>query len=633
MSRKKQVAALAFVALLVIAMLWWRTTTSASDSVAPVVASAQPEHESSPELAVAAAAAAASANDRAEVTDGTRPPIPARPRPPHEFALEFIVTDADDAPLAGASVFVAPRMQPLNRAGETDGEGRLTARWRGFVESMDVVVAASTDSGAPASLRLVHVQAAVEQRVALRAASASFLITFVGAGQSTELEVTRSVPVLTDLPVLGSMFRARGGARACEMRAGADGFADFVDPWMARCVDGEKEPSASDAVALSAVFSLRLSELGYAAAAGGEKIVISGVHFSPPPPQFSLGGRVLGPEDQPQANVLVRVRREGAGKWGSTRSDGDGNYQFEPLDGANYDLVAGDGDHGLARTSITGSADAKVSFDARLDRGRELHGRLLGREGQALPNWTVELLREDSLAPWIDFASTDDAGVFRIPSLPGGAFTLLACPTDDGPDGAIPLVIARNVWPTDEQQDFTASTEPFGGVRVQLIDEHDQPVAGGEVRVWRDDVERGRSIAHDAVGNLFNLGGQFPGTYRIEIGAPERGWMAIEQAFIKAGETLDLGAIRLPAPARVELPANSARPGEAVGGIFLRAGREVESLSPDLAGAPPLAIEIAAGDYEFARAFEGLARGSKIALRSGETQRVELHSPARRDDR
>jgi hypothetical protein len=210
---------------------------------------------------------------------------------------------------------------------------------------------------------------------------------------------------------------------------------------------------------------------------------------------------------------------------------------------------------------------------------------------------------------------------------------LLARPTEDGPDAAIPLLIARNVWPTDEQQDFTGSAEAFGRLRVALVDEHDQPVTGGEVRIWRDDVGRGRSIAHDDVENTFTLDGLFPGTYRLEIGAPQRSWIDIEQVFIKAGETLDLGAIRLSAPARVEVAANSGHTDEPVGGVFLRAGREVESLSLDLAGSPPLAIAVTPGECVFARVFEALARGMQLELRAAETQKIELPRPVRRDDR
>jgi len=640
MSRKNTLALLAAASLLLVAMLVWRVAAGTAESVTPSAAGARPELERSPDLGAIPsadnAATTARADERSAVANDTHPQVAPRPLPPHEYALDFTVTDADDAPLAGAHVFVAPRMHPLNDAGRTDGEGRLTVKWRALVESMDVVVAAGNDSGAPSEFRLVHVDAAAEQHVALRAVGAPHIVAFHGGGQLFQIELSHSVPVRSDVPVLATIFNSNSRSDVAAMRPCEDGFADFVDPSMALSTAEVHQgafvvaSSALDMDTSVILESLQLemnSRLTFQFQGSIERLLLQGQIDTP---HFTLQGHVLELEGKPLGGVLVRVRREGTHDWASARSDDEGHYEFAQLDVANYEFVAGDGDNGLARATIGGAAGVTVDHEARLDRGHELNGRLLGADGHALGHWAVELSRADLFAPWIDCATTDDAGRFRIPSLPGGSFTLLAQPTDPG--SAFPLVVAPNVWPTGEPQDFTISPAEFGALRLEVVDEDDQPLAGAEVHLWRSDIERGLRMGNGSAATVFASDSLFPGAYRVEIGVPARGWIAVEQLFVQAGETLDLGRIRFAAPARIDVVASSRATGAPVHWLFLRAGPEVESLSSEIERKPAFTIEIAAGTYEQAKSFEELAGGDKLVLRSGEPHRLALPAPAARAD-
>jgi RNA polymerase sigma-70 factor (ECF subfamily) len=638
MSVKTQVTLCAAAALMVGSFFVWRSASGASNSVAPVAASAQPKLEIPREDASARAAAAAGVDERAAVADEKSEPVATRPVPPFEYTLEFELTDADDAPLAGASVFVAPMLQPLDRAGETDGEGHCIVRWRGFVESMDVAIAASTDRDVPDDLRLVHVQAASEQHVAMRATPRSWFVSLsssVGDGSrsenTSEVRLSASDAFGSSFQLLSGLYRMGSDAGAPQMHACADGFSYFVDPWMARGVPGDNESVTEvRGTALDMVGTGDLGGVTFAVRA--LRIDMGDLVVSIPSeatPHFSLNGQVLGEGDKPLGQVLVRVRRQGTHTWTSTRSDEDGNYEFAQLTladpvGANYDLVAGDGDNGLARTMITGSDGAKLRYDARLERGRELQGRLLGSDGRPLGNWTIELSREDALAPWIDVATSDEAGNFRIPSLPRGAFTLLARPADA--KGAIPMVVARNVWPTDERQEFKIAVEAFGGLHVEVVDENDKPFAGAAVRVWQSDVGRGRQLANSSTPNAFASDKLFPGTYRVEIGAPARGWTVLEQVFVKPGETVDLGRIRFAAPARLEVDASAAKENAPFRALFVHRGAQVETLSDAFESQTALAIELAAGEYEHAPRFEELAHTDKLTLHAGESRALDLRA-------
>jgi hypothetical protein len=199
---------------------------------------------------------------------------------------------------------------------------------------------------------------------------------------------------------------------------------------------------------------------------------------------------------------------------------------------------------------------------------------------------------------------------------------MLARPSG-APAGAVPLLVARNAWPMLEQQDFVVPVDAFGGLRVEIVDEHDELIRDAEVHLWRVDSQRGQRLSADTTGAVVASEGVFPGAYWLEVGAPARGWTVLDHLFVVPGETLDLGRFRLPAPARVEIAAGVAAKGEPWRCVLLHRGAEVESLSSGIEREPPFALAVAAGEYQRAPSVDELGRGEPMVLHAGDTQRVE----------
>jgi RNA polymerase sigma-70 factor (ECF subfamily) len=615
MSLKTQVSVLAAAAVLATAFFVWRANAPASSAAAPQTSSEVASLDGARGTPAAPANAAVDALERTPVADAVHEEAAVRPVPPYDYEVQFHVTDGDDAPLIGATVFLAPPSHPLDAAGQTDGEGKLTVRWHAFVESMEVAVGASSGGDTPSHLRRAHIVAGSEQHVTLRTTAPRWVFSIMLGNETIDAAAPAGVPVLSEVPLVSRLFLASGGAETPAMILGVDGFSQFVDPWIAGSIRAQPQArldavSASIELGVSGEFVARRRMLLDFDRATEEK-------QPDQPPHFVLIGQVKSVGDKPLGDVLVRTRNLGAPNWNVTRTDENGEYRSEMPTG-DVEIAVGDGDNGTARGRVAGATDATVRFDCVLDRGRELHGRLFSADHKPLAKWAVELARNVALDPWIDVATTDEEGFFRIPSLPGGAFALLARPANS--EATVPIAVTPAAWPSDETQEFTAAPSAFAGFHAELVDDRGEPVAGAVAVLWRDEVDRGERIeASGEHANELAADQQFAGDYRLEIGASQRGWTAIAHVFLEPGKTLDLGRIVLPSPGQLEIAAPTPASGEPFRAVFVRRGAQVESLSNALECTAPAVIDVVAGELECAVDLNHLARTEKLTIRAGET--------------
>ena len=264
-----------------------------------------------------------------------------------------------------------------------------------------------------------------------------------------------------------------------------------------------------------------------------------------------------------------------------------------------------------------------MRWDAKLDRGRELRGRLVDPRDVALAHWLVEIDHDGLDLAHTDCAVTDERGEFRITNLPQGAFRLLARPSVGS--ATLPVFVAPVVWPSIETQEFVVLLGldySAGSIRVDVRDERGEPLTENEVRVWKYDVARGTWARRVGGESIAQAEGLLPGEYSLEIGAPGRAWLAIDHVFVSAGETIDLGRVSLAAPGRFEL-VGTPREEKSKARLSFRRRGAVESISSEFRPFSNGTFELPAGEYELVIAGDA-PRVEALTVAAGETVQVEL---------
>lgn len=134
-------------------------------------------------------------------------------------------------------------------------------------------------------------------------------------------------------------------------------------------------------------------------------------------------GRVLDEHGQPLAGMVIRQnvkRPDGMRLLGQElgKSGADGRYDVQLIVGAEYQLMAGGGDYGFARSRSFTSRDRTIQQveDLKLARATSfIGGRVLGLDGQPVQNAMVMLGSERNWRPM--HLTTDAEGRFRLEKL------------------------------------------------------------------------------------------------------------------------------------------------------------------------------------------------------------------------
>jgi RNA polymerase sigma-70 factor (ECF subfamily) len=535
---------------------------------------------------------------------------------PFAFEIELSVTDSDDAPVVGAQVFVAPQRQPLDCAGSTDFDGKLVVRWRDRVDALDVVVGASTGS-ASADLQLVRVAAGTPRRVALRPRTDPRIVSMLDMADVAHRIEEEDVRAARLAELMDTSVGVEVGETFAMLDRG-HGEVGFVDPWMVTVhADEGKRPRIAEELALAYD---RLRGLGYVATEEYAVVTAIGVaKGSAASAYFALSGTLNDAGGALVPHALVRARPVSGRGVCSTRSDANGAFELPRLPVGECEIVAGDGGHGIARTTLVGAANEKLSWHAQLDRGRELRGRLVDARGEPLARWSVEVESSD---PWVDGELTANDGSFVIPSLPATSLRVLARPTHGCV--SLPLLVAESAWASSEVQVFRAAIAADaapGWIELELVDEHGNAVNEAQMRVWNVELARGVSTTRDGDDGRFAIAGLPPGDYRVEFGAPAHAWTTLEHVSVRAGEGVRLGSLQLPQPARVELRDSDPPSGHAAM-TFVRQLAGQPTAACVVKSLLPCTIELPAGDYELA--FEG-HDAQRLTVAAG--QPLELVAP------
>jgi RNA polymerase sigma-70 factor, ECF subfamily len=421
--------------------------------------------------------------------DSVVTPLPFLDEGPREYHLHVRAFGADDLPIEGAELYLAPPGAAANLVARTNHEGRATARWIGRLPSMEIDWA------------LEH-----------GTSGTHFARVKLAAGREYELA--------------GSLIDGEAGERF-------DPGARHLNRYLrAEREDGGLLRFISNAAEFEEVMDHNEDEWEVSAAepaAGG----------------WTIAGRAFYENGAPAADVLVgcgptlsRLTRQ--------RTDADGWYTLSGHGDGRLVLFAGGGENGRADSTLEVRDDATFLWDAVLERGTELCGSVIFYDGAPAKDWIVSVDSAGHGEPFADRTRTDDEGRFCIPNCPSTKLHVRARPADAlcvapwveqagvlAASGHLPLLVT---YAQPAKLDLPAATNS-ALVELRLVH-----LDSGAISWMRS---RGRSA--------WWLDGLPPGEYRLESLAGSRGGMITAPFYVFPEEEVALYPWLVPLPCELEL--------------------------------------------------------------------------------
>lgn len=521
----------------------------------------------------------------------TTPPWSEAQRYP--FEVRGHVVDPWERPVGHAEVYVAVAQQRLNRVRNTDENGRFTLRFLGSAPRLDVQLIVRRRESWNGGLRIVPVV----------------------SGEPAEVHL--------DLLDLG----ASGSPRGLRYPFSAIGYTPGLRQGSSAEVQFRSDSGVEVGLPEDVVMDFEESEGDPTLSAGST------------PVRASLAGVVLRADGKPARSTLVGVKKDGAGygTWASTGSGGE--WRIDGLDPGAYTLQAGGSDLGLASAERTVRAGELSTWDAWLDRGREVRGRLLGPDRQPLA-FHVQAEAMDPKSPWSDTTRAREDGRFAIPNAPAGPLRLLVFDLSET-SWQVPLQVLEPLYADGVETELVlpSAALELAELSLSLRDEAGEPIPGGEVRLLHPTTGRGTFLvpAPTVEDPARYAARDLPaGVYRLEVGSRHRGWLDLGERELLAGQELELGGFTLPAPGLLVASSDPEDLRHAPHWQIVHLGQRVDSLAWEgwpldawewaEVEAPGWArVQLPAGDYFLATRGENTGRAwFPFSIDSGGQTELEL---------
>lgn len=336
-------------------------------------------------------------------------------------------------------------------------------------------------------------------------------------------------------------------------------------------------------------------------------------------------------ETMKDVNLQIGVASSDPGFFHET-TDAGGNYSIEAIPDEPFTIIAFTTDRGRVTSTQRGVPGEVVRWDPVIASGLTVSGRVVDENGMPQPKCTIR-----ASAMRLEYRGEFTGGETRTDT--NGKFTISNCPEEEitvtvygPPNGAFPVKTVNRVLATAGELIITipGGTAATSAIRGKVLDSQNQPVLTADVRIQQAGKSGGLSgylVKSDGTFEVSQIGA---GKYYLSVNAPGVGiWNSPVHA-VAAGETWDLGVIRLEKTGKAII-----RPRESNGALLNNIGLTrmkadnlfSESVRIDTSG--NFVEELAPGKYQYlyhtwAPKFASAARVLQVEVRSGEETVVEL---------
>jgi RNA polymerase sigma-70 factor (ECF subfamily) len=254
-------------------------------------------------------------------------------------------------------------------------------------------------------------------------------------------------------------------------------------------------------------------------------------------PEASVEGRVSDTHGTPLGGIEIRVgERDFLGRF--TQSLPDGTFRLRGLPLGEFELLAEGEARGRARTTLIGSPGQCLHWDAILDPGLAIRGRLISA-GIAATQWRVHCESRDDLN--LADAKPDEQGLFEFTGL------------RDGPHRIEVFAVGQYFFPVSAQADVQPGPEElvieldptsWPSVRLQgrVVDGAGHAVAGTRLTPMLEGQHSGPVLSAGEDGS-FDLGPYPPGRWTLGVRAPGKAALKTEPVDLAPEQSYDFGDV------------------------------------------------------------------------------------------
>jgi RNA polymerase sigma-70 factor (ECF subfamily) len=245
-----------------------------------------------------------------------------------------------------------------------------------------------------------------------------------------------------------------------------------------------------------------------------------------------LHGVVQDKQGLPVANARVEIHRSSAGITGSAKTDANGAYHIDGVPAGTHRVLADADTRGRVRATIEAREGVDVAWNATIDQGLVLSGRVVDESDQPLRDWLVwtqpsaVVFSEAQWNAMIDWPTnwgqtkTDAEGRFLLCNvLDYDCKIEVRRPMQHS---SIPVVEVENLKPGTRDILIRVGTrdEPSAYMRGFIVDENGQPVGGATVRLVKQPMltwsASSSATSHETSGG-FKIGPVPAGRYELVV--------------------------------------------------------------------------------------------------------------------
>jgi len=258
-----------------------------------------------------------------------------------------------------------------------------------------------------------------------------------------------------------------------------------------------------------------------------------------------VAGRALDDAQRPIASVWIHTGNPEHFAACSTYSGPDGKFELDDLAAGEVHLLAEHPSRGRAALDVTLGVGELREWTVVLPEQPRIFGRVIDEHGAPLEGWTVVAVPNGEESRRTRSQRVEASGGFAIVGLADEAHTLWV--QRPGAWRDLPALTVDDVRPSTTALELRVPDEDRvnGRIVARVLAPSGQPAAGVTAQLWLVDRHMWREFAVDGASGNLAIEHVAPGTCQLQLVSTDFAKLNVGERSVRAGETLDLGVIRL----------------------------------------------------------------------------------------